>query len=374
MLGVSRLACSALRVVARTARPNATNFRQSLRGLSSGGSNTQATDEPPGPGPVLADLAKQADYPRDAMAMIDACPMEMRVELSQALSAAEDPVAELNLMVSTWLDPEANSASFEAGSVSLLDELKDEGAEESIDRDIDSILDALDLDFDDADLNIDDADLNMCNPEEEGMDANDDGVQAAADDDDAALNPLEKEDPSDWRSLSSALKAAKPGAVDEDLKHPWFSTRKLVEGAKLPEFSEAGSDPLKNVFGMSFESPPRSHNAFGSYKKSLQLYPGQQVTPESLNPGGSYERRHYPPRSKRLVRKRVCPFDSKRLHMPDHKAVGVISRFVSESGKILPRRRTGINAKNQRKFARVVKRARHFGLIPTTSRLQPPAV
>ena len=45
-------------------------------------------------------------------------------ELSQALSAAEDPVAELNLMVSTWLDPEANSASFEAGSVSLLDELK----------------------------------------------------------------------------------------------------------------------------------------------------------------------------------------------------------------------------------------------------------
>ena len=39
----------------------------------------------------------------------------------------------------------------------------------------------------------------MCNPEEEGMDANDDGVQAAADDDDAALNPLEKEDPSDWR-------------------------------------------------------------------------------------------------------------------------------------------------------------------------------
>lgn len=43
------------------------------------GSNTQATDEPTGPGPVLADLAKQADYPRDAMAMIDACPMEMRV-------------------------------------------------------------------------------------------------------------------------------------------------------------------------------------------------------------------------------------------------------------------------------------------------------
>jgi len=45
-----------------------------------------------------------------------------------------------------------------------------------------------------------------------------------------------------------------------------------------------------------------------------------------------------------------------------------LKRFLSESGKILPRRRTGLSAKEQRRLTREVKRARHLALLPYTAR------
>ncbi len=52
----------------------------------------------------------------------------------------------------------------------------------------------------------------------------------------------------------------------------------------------------------------------------------------------------------------------------DYKDTKSLKRFLSESGKILPRRRTGLSAKMQRRLTREVKRARHLALLPYTSR------
>lgn len=64
--------------------------------------------------------------------------------------------------------------------------------------------------------------------------------------------------------------------------------------------------------------------------------------------------------------KKVCWFDLNCLQ-PDFKDVKLISRFVTERGKIVPRRLSGVTARNQRLLAKAVKRARHLGLIPFVS-------
>lgn len=53
----------------------------------------------------------------------------------------------------------------------------------------------------------------------------------------------------------------------------------------------------------------------------------------------------------------------------DFKSVDTLKRFLSETGKILPRRRTGLGAQDQRKLARTIKRARMMGLLPFTDKL-----
>ena len=52
----------------------------------------------------------------------------------------------------------------------------------------------------------------------------------------------------------------------------------------------------------------------------------------------------------------------------DYKDTKTLKRFLSEDGKILPRRRTGLSAKNQRKVTTAIKRARHLALLPYTAR------
>ena len=51
----------------------------------------------------------------------------------------------------------------------------------------------------------------------------------------------------------------------------------------------------------------------------------------------------------------------------DYKNTELLLRFINEQGKILPRRITGITAKQQRQLTRAIKRARHLALIPFVS-------
>jgi small subunit ribosomal protein S18 len=50
--------------------------------------------------------------------------------------------------------------------------------------------------------------------------------------------------------------------------------------------------------------------------------------------------------------------------VPDYKDYEKLRRYINPQGKILPRRRSGLSAKNQRLLARAIKRARHLALLP----------
>jgi small subunit ribosomal protein S18 len=65
-------------------------------------------------------------------------------------------------------------------------------------------------------------------------------------------------------------------------------------------------------------------------------------------------------------RKRVCAFCSDKSTYIDYKDLNKLRRFVSERGKILPRRITGNCAKHQRALTIAIKRARHIALMPYT--------
>jgi small subunit ribosomal protein S18 len=64
-------------------------------------------------------------------------------------------------------------------------------------------------------------------------------------------------------------------------------------------------------------------------------------------------------------RKKVCVFCAdKENNVIDYKDVNKLKRYVSERGKILPRRITGNCAKHQRALTVAIKRARHIALMP----------
>lgn len=66
-------------------------------------------------------------------------------------------------------------------------------------------------------------------------------------------------------------------------------------------------------------------------------------------------------------RRRVCEFCADKNKRLDYKDVDEVKKYVSDRGKILPRRATGTCAKHQRKVAKAVKRARIIALVPFVS-------
>lgn len=72
-------------------------------------------------------------------------------------------------------------------------------------------------------------------------------------------------------------------------------------------------------------------------------------------------------RLRRYYRKpRVCQFCTDPSNKIDYKQVDLLNRFITDEGKIRPRRQTGTCAKHQRQLARAIKRARHIALLPFT--------
>lgn len=66
-------------------------------------------------------------------------------------------------------------------------------------------------------------------------------------------------------------------------------------------------------------------------------------------------------------RRKVCEFCERKVEQVDYKDVITLKKFVSERGKILPRRATGTCAKHQRKVTEAIKRARNVALLPYSS-------
>ena len=66
-------------------------------------------------------------------------------------------------------------------------------------------------------------------------------------------------------------------------------------------------------------------------------------------------------------RRKVDYIAANHIEYIDYKDIELLKRFISERGKILPRRVTGTGAKNQRKINVAIKRARIMGLLPFVS-------
>lgn len=69
----------------------------------------------------------------------------------------------------------------------------------------------------------------------------------------------------------------------------------------------------------------------------------------------------------RRSRRKVCAFCVEKADYIDYKDVAKLRKYVTERGKILPRRISGTCAKHQRAVAEAIKRARVVGLLPYTT-------
>jgi len=68
--------------------------------------------------------------------------------------------------------------------------------------------------------------------------------------------------------------------------------------------------------------------------------------------------------NKRAPRRKVCTFCVDKAESIDYKDIAKLRKFVTENGKILPRRMSGVCAKHQRMLTTAIKRAREMALLP----------
>jgi small subunit ribosomal protein S18 len=74
-----------------------------------------------------------------------------------------------------------------------------------------------------------------------------------------------------------------------------------------------------------------------------------------------------PNRAKYVPKRRVCFFCRDKIENIDYKDLGILRPYISDRGKIAPRRKSGACAKHQRRLALAIKRARHLALLPYVS-------
>ncbi|HEY7849476.1 MAG TPA: 30S ribosomal protein S18 [Ktedonobacterales bacterium] len=97
------------------------------------------------------------------------------------------------------------------------------------------------------------------------------------------------------------------------------------------------------------------------------MQPGQGGPRDAGGPGGpGAERRGGRGRDFRSRRK-VCAFCVDHVREIDYKDVSRLRRYLSDRGKIEPRRKTGTCAKHQRRLSVALKNARHMALMPYTA-------
>jgi len=76
------------------------------------------------------------------------------------------------------------------------------------------------------------------------------------------------------------------------------------------------------------------------------------------------EEKAAPKKYKKVSRKKVCQFCVDHMNEIDYKDVAKLKRYITEKGKILPRRQTGTCAQHQRTLTVAIKRAREMALLP----------
>jgi small subunit ribosomal protein S18 len=105
--------------------------------------------------------------------------------------------------------------------------------------------------------------------------------------------------------------------------------------------------------GQSGESGGSSTGSMGSSRSSSR----------SPRPAGGREGGR-----KYFRRKKVCKFCVEKIDSINYKDVRLLSQFVAESGKIVPRRLTGVCTPHQRRLTTAIKQARNIALLPFSAR------
>jgi len=122
--------------------------------------------------------------------------------------------------------------------------------------------------------------------------------------------------------------------------------------APAPTTREGGEGAPRREGGHAHAGGPRREGGPGGGRR--EGGPG--------GPGGPGGR----PRGKRQYfrKKKVCKFCVEKMDFIDYKRADILSQFVQERGKILPRRMTGVCARHQRWLGVAIKRARNIALLP----------
>ena len=93
---------------------------------------------------------------------------------------------------------------------------------------------------------------------------------------------------------------------------------------------------------------------------------GGERRPPRSGPGGPRE--GGPGGRKYFRRKKVCKFCTEKIEAINYKDVRLLGQFVAESGKIVPRRLTGVCTPHQRRLSSAIKQARNIALLPFAGR------
>ena len=108
---------------------------------------------------------------------------------------------------------------------------------------------------------------------------------------------------------------------------------------------------------------PASESPAPSESHSHGHRPGPRGPRPGGGPGGPREGGR-----KYFRRKKVCKFCVEKIESIDYKDVRLLSQFVAESGKIVPRRLTGVCTPHQRRLSTAIKQARNIALLPFAGR------
>jgi small subunit ribosomal protein S18 len=105
-------------------------------------------------------------------------------------------------------------------------------------------------------------------------------------------------------------------------------------------------------------SPERSAGPGGDRERRPSRPGGPGAGREGSGPGGR----------KFFRRKKVCKFCTEKIDGIDYKDFRLLAGFVAESGKIVPRRLTGVCTPHQRRLSSAIKQARNIALLPFAGR------
>ena len=126
-----------------------------------------------------------------------------------------------------------------------------------------------------------------------------------------------------------------------------------------PAPPEAPSTPAPRAEGGHTGGPPRrseGHSGGGGGPRREGGGPG--------GPGGGPGGPRRGGKRQYFRKKKVCKFCVEKIDLIDYKRADILSQFVQERGKILPRRMTGVCSRHQRWLGVAIKRARNIALMP----------